>query len=482
MKRISNKQIARIFLLAALLLLLLPSSLRALTGNVYLMGEEPYYHARMAKQIAQEGIPETDEHIFHGRNYITNPYHFLLALFALPFGALTAAKIVPLLLGLICIYLFYLILTKFKVESWQKWAALGMLILSPVFIYTFNMSTPACFILVLNLAGLFFLMKKGKLNTGISLACFSIAATFGLLHAFVSAFIVFFYAFNYKKRLRRGYLLLAAIVFVALSYSLPIYLATENIDFISTDLIASFVSDLGHAVGFSIFALLLAIVGYVLVWKYKKKYYSLYAFSILLIVYSFFDNSLLIYSNLVIVFLAGIAFVHFARMKWNLKILRQFTLLVLFCGLLFSAVNTAMDLRDMQPNAALTNSLIWLQLNSDEKEVVFSHHSNGFWIELLSERPVVMDGLLRLTPDVNNIYFDSNQIFTADDLDTARDLLSKYDVKYIVITENMYDGLVWEKREKGLDFLLTNAETFKKVQENSYVRIYGYIYEGVEEE
>jgi len=43
----------------------------------------------------------------------------------------------------------------------------------------------------------------------------------------------------------------------------------------------------------------------------------------------------------------------------------------------------------------------------------------------------------------------------------------------------MRKGLVWDKKGKGLDFLLSNAETFKKVQENSYVTIYEYVYGGL---
>ncbi|MBW2986476.1 hypothetical protein KY333_03840 [Candidatus Woesearchaeota archaeon] len=481
MKRITQKRIAQIVLLLALLFLLLPSSLRALTGNVYLMGEESYYHARIAKQITEQGIPEFDDFVFESRPYVANPYHLLLAGVAFPLGSMTAAKTVPLLLGLLFIYLFYLLLNKFKIESWTKWTILCVMILSPLFIHTFNFSTPASLILVLNLAGLLFLTRTGKISTGVALACFSMVSMFGLLHAAVSAFIVFFYSFNLKKRLRKGYLILAAIAFVVLSYTLPIFLASESVDFVSRNLISLFISDLGSGAGFSIFALLLAIVGYLVVWKHKKKHYSLYAFSILLIVFSFFDSSLLIYANIVVVFLAGIALVYFARMKWTLKILREFTMLVLICGLLFSALSTTIDLRDSQPDNSLVNALIWLELNSDEQAVVFSHYSNGFWIEYLAGQPVVLDSSFQLIFDVNSRYFDSNQIFTTDDLDVARKILSKYDVKYVVITDNLYDGIVWDKKGKGLDFLLENAETFKKVQENSYVKIYEYIYEGVEE-
>ena len=476
---ISKKQMAKIVLLLALLFLLLPSSLRAIKSNVYLMGDESYYHARIAKEMIEEGLLEKDSYVFNARDYVLNPYHVLLAGFALLFGVLTASKLLPLLLGLLCVYLFYAILKDLKIDPLVRFAASGIFILSPVFIYAFNISGSACFILSLNLAGLFFLMKKSKASTFVSLLCFGIASMFGILHALVSAVIVLLYSFCFKRRLKKGYLILAAVVFVMLSYSLPVYLNLEKVVFASPDKLSSFVADIGGIAGFSIFAVLLAVLGYVLVWRYKKKYYFIYVFSFLLIVYSFFNNSLLIYSNIVLAFLAGVAFTNLAKMRWKLKVLRNFTLLILFCGLLFSAVNASVALQDIQPSPTLINGLIWLNLNSGEEERVFSHYSNGFWIEFISDRPVILDGLLEQTPNVNNLYFDSNELFQTTDIDLARKILSKYDVKYIVITDNMRKGLVWDKEGKGLDFLLSNAETFKKVQENSYVTIYEYVYGGL---
>ena len=63
------KQYTKWILLIALLFLLLPAVLRALDGNVYLIGEESYYHASMAEKISQEGIPEKDTLITTERDY-----------------------------------------------------------------------------------------------------------------------------------------------------------------------------------------------------------------------------------------------------------------------------------------------------------------------------------------------------------------------------------------------------------------------------
>jgi len=42
-------------------------------------------------------------------------------------------------------------------------------------------------------------------------------------------------------------------------------------------------------------------------------------------------------------------------------------------------------------------------------------------------------------------------------------LLRSYNIRYIWITPEMRSGLVWNKDDEGLLFLLKNSETFKKV-------------------
>lgn len=475
---ITAKKSARFILLFALLFLVLPFALRALQGNVYLVGENSYYHARIARQISGQGVPGADNFIVGGRDYVINPYHIILALFAFAFGAAAASKILPFILGLIGVYLLYILLDKFRVGSWKKVVIAGIFVLSPVFIYVFCVSGPACLALVLSLAGVFFLTKKTRIFSLLSFVCFGVVSLFGVLHAVVSAFIVFFYCFRYRKRLKKGYWLIAGIIFVLLSYAVPLYLSSESTGFAGAELLSSFFADVGCGAGFSIFALLLALVGYSFVWRHKTRFYLLYVFSIAVIMGSYFFSDLVIYANLVIVFLAGSAFVILARMSWRLKILRDLTLIVLFCGLLFSAFTAVFCLQDSLPNSALVNSLVWLDLNSEEGAVVFSHHSNGFWIEFIADRPVVLDGLFSRTPGASERYSDSRDLFYTDDLENAKDILSKYGVDYVLISENMVGGLVWENRESGLLFLLTNDETFKKVHQNSYVAIYEYVSEG----
>ncbi len=81
---------------AAVIVLMFPYALRNMQDNTTLPGEEPYYHARVAGQILDGSISSKDGFV-SGRPYFFNPYHFVLAAFSLPFGVITASKIVPLL-------------------------------------------------------------------------------------------------------------------------------------------------------------------------------------------------------------------------------------------------------------------------------------------------------------------------------------------------------------------------------------------------
>ena len=62
------------FLTALVLVVLLAPNL--IKPNI-ILGEESYYHARISKQIAEEGIPTTDK--FMDRPYIFDLYNLILA-------------------------------------------------------------------------------------------------------------------------------------------------------------------------------------------------------------------------------------------------------------------------------------------------------------------------------------------------------------------------------------------------------------------
>lgn len=464
-----------IFLAAAIIVLILPNALRSLHDNQTLPGEEPYYHARIASQILKGSTLFQDAFV-QGRQYFLNPYHFVLAAFSLPFGIITASKIVPVLMGIASFCLFYILLRKFKLRKTVIFSVLFVFILSPVFTYYFTVSTPLCLAILLNLLGLYFFAKNSKPCVFLAAIFFSIAAFLGIFHAIVSAAIIIFYTCHDKKKLASAYILLAILSLIVLSQGIPAYLQQESANFVNSNKIAEFVSDFGGFGGFSIFTLLLAMIGLVGLWKYKKEHYLLYAAAICLVVYSFFSKDAVIYASFILAIFAGFAFSGLTQMRWRLSQVRGFSLFVLFCGLLFSMIAHAVALSELAPNDEIKDALLWLGHRSNPDDVVFSHYSNGFWIEFWAGLPVVMDGLFASTPNVNAIYIDSNAVFYSNDIRMTREILSRHNVRYVFMTKDMLYGPVSAGEGQGLAFLLSNSETFKKRYANPYCEIYEYIY------
>src|SRR3989344_243507 len=123
--------------IAALGILLTPSIIQLADRSDVLLGEEAYYHVRMAQEIAAGNIPEYDEMSYGGRPYLFNPYHLMLATL-LPLGMPVAAFLLPLVLGMITLLCISRIGRLLGMERSMVYGAMLLLIISPVFISTFS--------------------------------------------------------------------------------------------------------------------------------------------------------------------------------------------------------------------------------------------------------------------------------------------------------------------------------------------------------
>ena len=135
-----------IFLLA-IMILITPHLLRYFNGNI-LIGEESYYHAKIAEDIIKN------------RFFNINPYDFLLFFFSYFLGVEFSSKLLPFLLGICFLLLFYLILKKYFNE--EIFLILFILILSPAFVYTFTISNIHSFFIFIIFLFFYFLKNKNK--------------------------------------------------------------------------------------------------------------------------------------------------------------------------------------------------------------------------------------------------------------------------------------------------------------------------------
>ena len=140
-------------------------------------------------------------------------------------------------------------------------------------------------------------------------------------------------------------------------------------------------------------------------------------------------------------------------------------LLVLFCGLLFSSISHSVVLADKQPTPTFFKALEF------PSGTVLTHQDYGFWVETAGHK-AVMDPLWKELPESAERTWDVTAVFRSTDLEKTKLLLKKYGVTHVLITPEMQRGLLWEREEQGLAFLVENDETFKKLETGSAIKVW----------
>jgi len=463
MIKLTEKNTLVYAMLVALIIISIPHITRALFHNNIMVSDESYYHANIAKQIIEQ------KSLIHGPNYIFNPYHLVLASVGYFIGVDLASKIVPFLLGIFSVFIFYFILKGFKIKIKERFFMLLILIISPAFIYLSVISNTYSTPIFLVLLGIYFLLKKNIIFKFFSLIAFALAISFGLFNALLIMFI--FVAYMIKKKSKKYIVPLLIIILISVAF-MPTYFQNKTAILPKENILQNNLSDFGALTGVGVFNILLAFAGFFLMWEKKKKYpFTILLFFIMLLSL-FFVNYASLYLNFVLAILAGYSFVVIISMKWEVKSIKNLTILLIICGLIFSTISYLDRINNMQPNKEMIKSLDWLKHYSKQDEIIFSHYSKGFWINAVAERPVVTDKMFEYYPDAEEKFNDSLEIFYSRNLKNTKTLLNKYNISYIWIDNEMKQGLVWEKEQQGLLFLFRNNETFNNIYNNKGIEIW----------
>lgn len=448
----------------ALIMLSLPYLFRFSEGSHIFIGSWPHYHARMASFIAENGIPGK-EPLFNSP-YLVNPYHLLLAGISLLVPVEFASIVVPVSLGLLSLFFFYFVLRGLKLSYLRSFFIVLVFVFSPFFASVFSLSTPLSLVFFLLFFGFFLFQRKSWFFFLLSFIPFSLLAICGVIHSIVLLLILFVYCFSAKKKLLRFYFIAAVVLFISLALHLPYYLLTGSIGPL---LHSGLITEFSAVYGFSAFSLLLGGLGLFFVWGYKTRYYLAYFLMVCVFIASFFVRDLLVYANIVVCFFAGLAFYSLYLREWELSGLRKFALLLIFCCLLFSSISNAVVLSRLPPADSFVECLEWINANSfGSSSTVFAHMSDGFFVEFWAQKKVLFDEAYAQ----DELVGDSERIWHSSDLNEVTRFFSRKGIKYILIHEDLFSGLVWNTRGKELDFLLTNPETFKSGYHNSYCEVW----------
>ncbi|MEM4239654.1 MAG: hypothetical protein QXM31_01005 [Candidatus Woesearchaeota archaeon] len=465
-----------------ILLMVLPASIRMLNDKPVMPGSEGYGHARIAGIIAKEGIPSYDPAVPE-RKYAINAFDLLLAGTAMLAGVGAAAVILPLVLGMLSILCVFAAVRKWKLPRPTAVSVMLVFVLSPFFVNTFAQATQTSLEVFL-LSLLVFLLSPAAekrparitiIITIISIIIAGLVATFGIIPA-AAAFVVPMLLRTLSKKVPAAAVSSSIAAFIVLvAVALPVFLHNEQVPFGKPVPVVQAISDFGGAGGLSLFAWLLAFIGFVLLWQFKKKYYAVMIAAGITLVAALIMPSALPAAHLLISFLAGYAFAFLAQRKWSFDDIRALTMLVLVCGLLFSTLAHCLALARGMPSNDIRESALAAKAVLPEDAVLLSHPDNGFWLEYWSGRQVFLDSWPAITPRIAQKWAAAQAIWHSQDITNARSLLFKNKIGAIVITEDMKNGLVWDLPEQDLLFLLRNNETFKKAYNSSSVDIWAVI-------
>ncbi len=464
--------------LLAIALLVLPFIIRFISDRPLVVGSEGYGHLRIAETIAQKGIPAYDP-AMPERYYVVNPFDLVLAGGVKLIGALPGALLLPFLLGMGTVWCMISIVRRWKISQPTALCVVLVFVLSPFFVDVFTQPTPRAlefFLFVLLVALLAPVPAEGQMRswarTLAAVACGAVLAWLGMIPAFFAVILPPLARTIRRTVPQRMLFASGSALLVLFAHTLPMYLQTESPAFAKPMLAVHAISDFGSAHGLSLFAWLLALIGLVLLWRFKKTYYAaMIAISITLMSVLLLPSAL-VFGHVVIAFLAGYTLAFFSTMRWSFEDIRVLTLVVLMCGLLFSTLAHGMALAQGMPNNEIKRAAMNMQDILAQDATLLTHPDHGFWFSYWSGRQVFLDGWLAQTPDVNKRWETAQGIWHAQDIMRLRPLLFKNEIDAVVITQDMREGLVWDVPEQDILFLLRNNETFKNAYRSSSVDIW----------
>ncbi|MFH1455775.1 MAG: hypothetical protein ABIF40_02390 [archaeon] len=384
--------------------------------------------------------------------------------------------LLPLLCGLLVLFLFWKILLKFNFVTQLSKVAVVVLLLSPPFIYLFTTLNQYFFPLFLSFLAFYLLLLDKKWTKYCSVVLTVILPLFSLVIAISYLTLLVLYVLYKDKEKRQLFLwILGLSFFITLLHFILLmiftglperFLFSLNIFGVTSKLL---ISEFGTHYGLSLFGLIAAIAGIVSVWK--SKYDNLFYFFLILalVVLTLLRIEFIYVLNIFICIFVAKGILYFWYKPWAAKTLQHFVILILFCGLLFSCVAQIDKLVETTPNSEIIEGLNYLE--TLDEGVVFSHYSRGNWITYAGHANVMDENFL-FAPNVNDRWVDSNAMFGYRDKASVMNIIDKYEIKYIWIDNEMKD-MLWASDEEGLLFVLKyDLTTFNKVFENDYVQIW----------
>tara|TARA_Y100000310_G_C20652846_1_gene800397 strand:+ start:563 stop:1960 length:1398 start_codon:yes stop_codon:yes gene_type:complete len=430
----------------------------------YLIGDESYLHLRLMGDTGYDDLS-------YGGREISYPvgFGFLIGLLSPLLGGVFAVKLLHFIFGMFTFVLFFFILRKLGFMREDRLYALFFLILSPAFIYLFSFSGSFSVAVFLTLLSFLLLLHK-KLLVG-SLVFFLIPF-FNLYAGFFGLFLLFFYVFEDKKRISWFLMMFLGVVLLSfLLYGDPI-VYREPVQFVDL------VSDFGGDFGFAFFTLILAFLGFIVLWTHKYHYFFFYLLFGFLVFFMLFYTWVLFYFSFFIAIVAAIGFKDFLDRKWESPLVKYFTLLLLLLGVVFSGLSYLERVDEVGPTPQTVKTLETLEnLPHYEGEIIFSHIDGGNWVAYYTGRKNFVDTNYLNAPNVYTRLEDHDTILYSGKHNVVNDILKGENVRYIFLDEKIIEELLDKGGVGILRVFNLDPETYTLIYDGETEQIWGVNYD-----
>ncbi len=454
-----EKKYLILFMLVAVLLLVAPTMIRLVNNNIYVVNSEAYNNMRLYDEQS------TNYDSLQNRDIPFNVLNFIQLndlLKSLLF------KLIPILLGLITIFIAYFTLKKQNISEKTVLAILALIITSPIFIYVFTDYKVYSFIIFLNILGAYFLTQNKILPGSVVL---SIIPFIDLFSGIMTAIILLIYIVTNpknKSNIKIVFMILSASV--VLTSIINIYYGYNLFHMFKFN-IHNILVDIGANIGVSFSIIILTIIGMVLLWENGWRNLLTYILLFFVAILALFNDTIRIYLNFIIMIYAGFAFIYLNKRKWSIAIIKKTTILLIICSIFFSTLVYTTQLVRSDPSSEYIDALLFLKNQSLDNEVIFCDPVEGYFIEYYSNRTVFIDDSTRYYNLKKYDYL--NIIASSRNLDRTEAIFKENGVKYVIISKNFEPYL---KEKEGLLFLIETSNKFVKVYNNSDVEIWMYNY------
>lgn len=349
------------------------------------------------------------------------------------------AKVLPPILGILSLMLFYGILRRLGFRYGIIVIASLLLIISPSFFFLFATLTDFSFLAFILLLVFYLLLCNRDVP---ALLLFYLVAFFGMFNLALASLLLLFYCSRVKK----------VRLFL---YALPSFLIAFFLPSPSLYSFGSFISDFGGPFGLGAFLVILSFFGLRFFWKEKYAHLYFYLAILSLAIFSFFNLRFLSLLNFFLSLLAALGLEALFERHWRSTVIKSLTILTLAVGLVISCVSYVMFVVNGLPNVSVVEGLY--ALRDLPQGAVFSHPSRAYWVGFVG-KPFVYDDSLFYTRDIGD----------------ATAAINRAGISYIWIDRDMKSS-VWVEEDQGLLFLLKYSKSFKNVYSNGYVDIWEFV-------